>query len=45
MSFVLMASVNSLEGRLYHRGTLAIVAMPTATEIGQQHDNANQIRT
>jgi uncharacterized membrane protein YoaT (DUF817 family) len=45
MSFVLVASVKSLEGRLYHRGTLATVATPKATEIGPQHENANQIRT
>jgi uncharacterized membrane protein YoaT (DUF817 family) len=36
MSFVLVASVKSLEGRLYHRGTLATVATPTATEISPQ---------
>jgi peptidoglycan/xylan/chitin deacetylase (PgdA/CDA1 family) len=36
MSFVLVASVKSLEGRTYHCGTLAIVATPTDTEIGQQ---------
>jgi uncharacterized membrane protein YoaT (DUF817 family) len=45
MSFVLVASVKSLEGRLYHRGTLATVATPKATEIGAQHENANQLRT
>ncbi|MBB5983476.1 DUF817 domain-containing protein [Kribbella solani] len=36
MSFVLVASVKSLEGRLYHRGTAATV------EISPQHDRANQ---
>lgn len=45
MSFVLVASVKSLEGRLYHRGTLATVATPKATEIGPQHENANEIKT
>lgn len=45
MSFVLVASVKSLEGRLYHRGTLATVATPKATEISPQHSNANQVRT
>ena len=45
MSFVLVASVKSLEGRLYHRGTLATVATPKATEIPPQHSNANQVRT
>jgi hypothetical protein len=44
MSFVLVASVKLLEGRLYHRGTLATVATPTATELGPQHGNADQIR-
>jgi uncharacterized membrane protein YoaT (DUF817 family) len=45
MSFVLVASVKSLEGRLYHRGTLAAVATPKATEISPQQEDANQIRT
>ena len=45
MSFVLVASVKSLEGRLYHRGTLATVATPKATVIPPQHSNANQVRT
>jgi uncharacterized membrane protein YoaT (DUF817 family) len=44
MSFVLVASVKSLEGRLYHHGTLATVATPKATEISPQHEDANQIR-
>ncbi|WP_343982428.1 DUF817 domain-containing protein [Kribbella koreensis] len=44
MSFVLVASVKSLEGRLYHRGTLATVATPKATEISPQHSDANQAR-
>jgi hypothetical protein len=43
MSFVLVASVKSLEGRLYHRGTLASVATPKATEISPQHSEANQL--
>ncbi|WP_405061438.1 DUF817 domain-containing protein [Kribbella sp. NBC_01505] len=33
MSFVLVASVKALEGRLYHRGTPATVATPRATEV------------
>jgi Protein of unknown function (DUF817) len=33
MSFVLVASIKSLEGRLYHRGTPATVATPQATTI------------
>jgi uncharacterized membrane protein YoaT (DUF817 family) len=45
MSFVLVASVKSLEGMLYHRGTLATVATPKATEIGPQQENANKIKT
>ena len=45
MSFVLVASVKALEGRLYHRGTLASVATPKATEISPQHTNANHSRT
>ena len=45
MSFVLVASVKSLEGRLYHRGTPAAVATPKATEISPQQEDANQIRT
>ena len=45
MSFVLVASVKSLEGRLYHRGTLATVATPKATEISPQQEDANQIRS
>jgi uncharacterized membrane protein YoaT (DUF817 family) len=45
MSFVLVASVKSLEGRLYHRGTPATVATPKATEISPQHSCANQVRT
>jgi hypothetical protein len=36
MSFVLVASVKSMEGRLYHRGTSATV------EISPQHGDANQ---
>ncbi|MEV6416700.1 DUF817 domain-containing protein [Kribbella sp. NPDC051718] len=44
MSFVLVASVKSLEGRLYHRGTLATVATPKATEISPQHSDANRAR-
>jgi uncharacterized membrane protein YoaT (DUF817 family) len=49
MSFVLVASVKSLEGRLYHRGAPATVATPRATDIttaetSPQHENANQIR-
>jgi uncharacterized membrane protein YoaT (DUF817 family) len=36
MSFVLVASVKSLEGRLYHRGGTATV------EISPQHSDANQ---
>ncbi|MFI6678361.1 DUF817 family protein [Kribbella sp. NPDC050470] len=49
MSFVLVASVKSLEGRLYHRGAPATVATPRATdvnaaEISPQHENANQTR-
>lgn len=44
MSFVLVASVKSLEGRLYHRGTLASVATPKATEISPQHTDANHSR-
>lgn len=49
MSFVLVASVKSLEGRLYHRGTPASVATPRATDvrptdISPQHENANQSR-
>ena len=43
MSFVLVASVKSLEGRLYHRGTLATVATPKATEISPQHSDANRV--
>ncbi|TWD73342.1 uncharacterized membrane protein YoaT (DUF817 family) [Kribbella amoyensis] len=47
MSFVLVASVKSLEGRLYHRGTAATVATPAATdpsttEISLQHEDANR---
>jgi uncharacterized membrane protein YoaT (DUF817 family) len=44
MSFVLVASVKSLEGRLYHRGTAATVATPKATEVDPQPAAANQIR-
>jgi hypothetical protein len=33
MSFVLVASIKSLEGRLYHRGAPATVATPQATTI------------
>ncbi|MEV0797711.1 DUF817 domain-containing protein [Kribbella sp. NPDC050281] len=54
MSFVLVASVKSLEGRLYHRGTPATVSTPeatnvepadlTAAEIAPQHGDANQSR-
>ena len=53
MSFVLVASVKSLEGKLYHRGTPATVVTSRATEaqspgwegieISSQHDAANQI--
>jgi hypothetical protein len=45
MSFVLVASVKSLESRLYHRGTLATVTTPKATEISPQHSDANQVGT
>jgi uncharacterized membrane protein YoaT (DUF817 family) len=38
MSFVLVASVKALEGKLYHRGTPAAVATPRATEVGPQVD-------
>ncbi|NEA32134.1 DUF817 domain-containing protein [Streptomyces sp. SID13031] len=44
MSFVLVASVKSLEGRLYHRGTPASVVTPKATEISLQHSPANQVQ-
>jgi hypothetical protein len=44
MSFVLVASVKSIKGGLYHRGTLATVATPTARS-ARKHRNANQIRT
>jgi uncharacterized membrane protein YoaT (DUF817 family) len=43
MSFVLVASVKSLEGRLYHRGAPATVATPKATEIGPQPADTNHI--
>jgi hypothetical protein len=38
MSFVLVASVKALEGKLYHRGTPAAVATLRATEVGPQVD-------
>lgn len=43
MSFVLVASVKSMEGRLYHRGTPATVATPKATEVEAQPGTANRI--
>jgi uncharacterized membrane protein YoaT (DUF817 family) len=47
MSFVLVASVKSLEGRLYHRGTPATVVTPAATDVSAtetstQHESANR---
>ena len=42
MSFVLVASVKALEGRLYHRGTLATVATTKATVIEATGDSNDQ---
>ncbi|HYU85290.1 MAG TPA: DUF817 family protein [Kribbellaceae bacterium] len=41
MSFVLVATVKGLEGRLYHRGTPASVISPKATVIEPQSAAAN----
>jgi uncharacterized membrane protein YoaT (DUF817 family) len=43
MSFVLVASVKALEGRLYHRGSPATVATPGATEVTTAADQGAEI--
>ncbi|GAB3948625.1 DUF817 domain-containing protein [Kribbella albertanoniae] len=42
MSFVLVASVKALEGRLYHRGAPATVATPRATEVTTPSDTGDR---
>ncbi|GAA1685334.1 DUF817 domain-containing protein [Kribbella yunnanensis] len=42
MSFVLVASVKALEGRLYHRGVPATVATPRATEVTRHANPADR---
>lgn len=45
MSFVLVASVKALEGRLYHRGAPATVLTPCATVIESTPESTNQDST
>lgn len=44
MSFVLVASVKSLEGKLYHRGAPASVITPQATDVQPDPEKSDQLK-